>query len=428
MVAGPEQEGHYRLLGTVRAYAAEQLTAHGEDRWVTAAHARHLVAVAERADAGMCGPDEPQWIERITSRLEELRVVFRWARDHDAGLAVRLAAALARYARYQMRFEMQDWAAVAADLPGAAEHPCRPIALASAAGGAWARGDFARAGELAGRALALLPEDDPRRAWPELVVGDIALLEGRFADAGASYAWVDRWCGSTNPHVRCEALGGLALVAAYQGDPQAAAEAAEACLRVGRAGPVGAAALAAYFAGESKLTSDPDRALELLEEARRLAEGINALLVVGFATVSLVSERARRAADPVDGLVAYREAVEHWRRVGNRAQQWVTLRNLVPELVRAGQDELACVVYAAVTAAPVNVPDGMPEAETLAAAVGQARERLPDRGAAALQRGAQAALEDLLPQVLAVIDEAAVRPRRAGRTATGRSRSGAPGR
>jgi predicted ATPase len=186
MVAGPGPEGDYRLLETVRAYGAEQLAAHGEDLRTGAAHARYLVEFAEQAAAGMRTADEPVWVGLVSARVEELRGAFRWACDHDADLAVRLAAALTTYARLQMRFEMQDWAATAADLPGAAGHPLLPVVLASAAAAAWARGDFARAEHLARRGLEEA-HDGPTAAAPLLILGDVALLAGRFADADRAY-------------------------------------------------------------------------------------------------------------------------------------------------------------------------------------------------------------------------------------------------
>jgi hypothetical protein len=75
-------------------------------------------------------------------------------------------------------------------------------------------------------------------------------------------------------------------------------------------------------------------------------------------------------------------------------------------LVRAGYDELACTVLGAVRRAPVRMPDDVPEAEALAAALGQVRSRLSDGGASADQRGARITMEELLAEVLGVIGSA----------------------
>lgn len=385
MVAGPD-EGRWRLLGPMRAYAAEQLSSHGEDEWLQAAHARHFVQQAERAAEGMATSAEKQWTARLARDVDELRVAHRWACAHDADLALRLAAALAPYAQFYMRFELQEWAAAAAELPDATGHPLRAVALASAATGAWMRGEFDRARALAQAGLAAAPEGRPVRGKALLVLADVDLLEGRFGTAAAMYEDVVKLAADADPHLTCEAMGGLALTHSYLGDLEGAARFAEEGLRVARRlGAPGLVATALYYAGESCLASDPDAALELLEEARRQAVEGGVLFIEGVATLSLVSIRARAASDPVEALAAYREAIEHWRRVGNRTQQWVTLRNLVPILVQAGHDELACALHGAVAGSPVHLPADVvvPEAGALAEAHSRARQRLGDAAPAA---------------------------------------------
>jgi predicted ATPase/DNA-binding SARP family transcriptional activator len=403
MVAGPERD-RYRLLESIRAYAAEQLAAHGEDGWLAAAHARHFAGFAQRAGRGCRTPEEPVWTARIAERVDELRAAHRWACAHDADLAIRLAVALADYATYQMRFELHDWAGTAAGLPGAQGHPLRAAALASAATGAWARGDFTRAQRLARRGLSAVPDGDQRAARPLLVLGDLAMFEGRFADAVTAYRSAVRLAGDAEPVVACEALGGQAIALSYQGEPAEAVRLAESGERVaGRAGAPGLVAMARYYAGECRLATDPAAALPLLEQARRMASAAGTRFVVGIATLSSVSIRARAGTDPVAAIATYREAIEHWQRVGNRTQQWVTLRNLVPVLVRARRDELAVTLHAALAAAPVRLPADLPvpEVAALTGALAEARARLGERRAgAASERGATIELDELVSTVL----------------------------
>jgi predicted ATPase/DNA-binding SARP family transcriptional activator len=425
MVAGPDRASRCRLLEAMRAYAGEQLVGHGEDRWLGAAHARHFVRFAEQAREGLLTPQEPEWAARVAERIDELRAVHRWACAHavsersseasdavgvNADLALRLAVALADYASYRARFELQEWAETAAALPAAAGHPRQAEALGSAAAGAWARGDFGRAEKLARRGLAAAPAGDPRLAGPAMVLGDLALAEGRFGDAVAAYRKVAALGDAATPYLACEALGGLAIAASYQGDPAEAVRLTGAAQAAAdRRGAPGLVAMSRYFAGEARMTSDPAAALALLGQARALAAEVGAWFVVGIATLSEVSLRGRTGADPAEALAAYREAIAHWRRVGNRTQQWVTLRNLVPLLVRAGHDELACVLDGALASAPVRLPADVPvpEAEALAAAVVRACARLGDQpAAAARERGARAGFDELVAAVLAAIDGA----------------------
>ncbi|XRQ05129.1 ATP-binding protein [Actinomadura welshii] len=396
MVAGPETAGpegdRYRLLDTVRAYAAELLARHGEDVSLPAAHARHQVAVARRRPYGPLPVDE-------------VRAALRWACAEDPAVAVELAAALTPYALFHMRFEFQEWAAAAAELPAAAGHPLRPSALASAAYGAWARGDFARATALARDALDAAPPGSPASAAAHAVLGDVAVLEGRFADSVGHYDRAMRLADPADLGMRCELLGSKAITLAYQGDEAAALEAADQCRALAdKLGEPVLQAMALYYGGEARMDGAPERALELLEEARRAAGALGALFIEGLATVSVVTLRGRTVADPAGAMPAYRDAIEHWRRVGNRTQQWVTLRNLIPLLVAAGHDEAACELDGALEHAPVRFPADAPEAGRLDEALALARERLGDGAfARARRRGAARTLDDLVRLALASI-------------------------
>ncbi|MGP4022044.1 BTAD domain-containing putative transcriptional regulator [Actinomadura sp. 3N407] len=394
MVAGPEGD-RYRLLDTVRAYAAELLARHGEDLSLSATHARHQIAVARRHPYGPLPVDE-------------LRTALRWSCAEDAGLAVELAAALTLYALFHMRFEFQEWAATAAELPGAAGHPLRPAALASAAFGAWARGDFGRATALARRSLADAPSGSPNSAAALAVLGDVAVLEGRFAQAIGHYEGAARQACPDDLGLICGALGGKAIALAYRGDLEAAEPAADDCRAVAdKSGEPALTALALYYAGEARMHRDPVRALELLEEARRTAGALGAHFIAGIATVSVVTLRGRTGDDPATALPAYRDAIEHWRRVGNRTQQWVTLRNLIPLLVGAGLEGAACELDGALESAPVGFPADAPEAVQLLKALAAARERLgADAARRARERGAGRSLDDLVGLALTAIAEA----------------------
>ena len=304
---------------------------------------------ADRARTGLLSPAEPEWAAGIAERLDELRAAHRWALANVPELALRQAVSLAGYA----------------------------VA-----------------------------------AGPLLVLGDVALLEGRFAAAAEVYRQVVRQAGAREPGLACEAVGSWALALSQLGELGRAGELAADCQRrAARVGAPGLVAMARYLAAECRMVTDPAGALPMLAEARELAAGTGARFVVGLAILASVSIRARAGADPAAALAAYREAIEHWRQVGNRTQQWVTLRNLVPVLVAAGRDELACRLHGALAAAPVRLPDGVPEAEALAAAVDRAQARLgPAVAGAAAGWGARSSLDDLLPLVLAATGPAGPQP------------------
>ena len=91
----------YRLLETIRLFAAERLAEAGEEEAATvrAAHCAYFVSVAETAAAYLSGPDQGRWLARLDTDLANLRR----AAEHAAGdpngtaLVLRLGVALDNY-------------------------------------------------------------------------------------------------------------------------------------------------------------------------------------------------------------------------------------------------------------------------------------------------------------------------------------------
>ena len=88
----------YRLLETVRQYAAERLAQRsGSDPDETrAAHRDHYLALVETADAHLRGPDEAAWLDRLEAEFDNIRAALAYSvadrRGAEPGL--RLAAGL----------------------------------------------------------------------------------------------------------------------------------------------------------------------------------------------------------------------------------------------------------------------------------------------------------------------------------------------
>ena len=91
----------YRLLETVRHYAAERLALRGacDLRDVSAAHRDHYLAVAEAAAAHLTGPDQGTWLDRLDADQPNLRRAGEQAASDPGGtaLVLRLGVALYRY-------------------------------------------------------------------------------------------------------------------------------------------------------------------------------------------------------------------------------------------------------------------------------------------------------------------------------------------
>ena len=92
--AGP---GRYRLLETVRQYAAGRLEAQGPAaaNQARAAHRDYYLALAEAAGQELAGPDQAAWLDRLDAELDNLRAAIAFSLtqpDPEPGL--RLAASL----------------------------------------------------------------------------------------------------------------------------------------------------------------------------------------------------------------------------------------------------------------------------------------------------------------------------------------------
>ena len=102
VVAEPAGEGlRYRLLETIRLFAAERLAEAGDDEAAAAAaaHCAHFLAVAETAAAHLTGPEQGSWLTRLDADQGNLRRAAGHASGGPDGtaLVLRLGVALYRY-------------------------------------------------------------------------------------------------------------------------------------------------------------------------------------------------------------------------------------------------------------------------------------------------------------------------------------------
>ena len=87
----------HRILEPLRLYGLERLAASGHRDRTRRAHAGYFLDMARRAEPALVGPDEARWIARLRAEDANLRAALDWARENDAPLDHRLAAALWRY-------------------------------------------------------------------------------------------------------------------------------------------------------------------------------------------------------------------------------------------------------------------------------------------------------------------------------------------
>lgn len=394
----------YRLLDTLRVYGGMRLEAAGDADGFRRAHAHHYVGLVERLAPAVRGPEERGAIAGIDAELDNLRVAHTWVvLDGNVDLALRLPVALHDYLHYRLSDEMVTWTERALELPGAREHRAFPAALATVARGAMNRGELARARDCAGVALAQAESDSLAILWALHVLTEVALYEGgldevlRLADRRDALA---RRLG--DDYYRALADVSRVLAHLYGGaEEKALLHAVDARKAADVSGNQTARAWAQYASGEALLDAAPDQAAEFLEEAIENSRDVASRLTEGVALVSLASLLGRRG-ETGRALELFRDAIAHWRTLGDHTHQLTTLRNLVELLARAEPDEATAVLHGAVTAG-ANPSFGA-EADRLAGAWSHLERRLGAPASAAAERGRRMTLAQTVDQALVHLD------------------------
>lgn len=137
----------YRMLETIRHYAADRLDEAGERAQVEGAHAAFVLELAEAAEPHLRTRDQLDWLSRLRAESDEITAVLRRSvAAGDAATAHRLVAAMAW--SWQLRGlydEPAAWVAAACALPGPAPAEARARNLAFLAMIQVMRGEFATA-------------------------------------------------------------------------------------------------------------------------------------------------------------------------------------------------------------------------------------------------------------------------------------------
>jgi predicted ATPase/class 3 adenylate cyclase len=140
----PGDEPRFRMLETIRQFAAEQLEATGEGETLRSHHAAAVLEFTERGAQEVLGPEGRAWLDRYELERDNIRAAARWAVDGGhPEIALRLLASCWRY--WQIRGylgEARSFAERTLALPEVTAFPEAHEAALEAAGGiAYWQGD-----------------------------------------------------------------------------------------------------------------------------------------------------------------------------------------------------------------------------------------------------------------------------------------------
>ncbi|HEY8482629.1 MAG TPA: BTAD domain-containing putative transcriptional regulator [Spirillospora sp.] len=125
VMADGDPEVRYRLLETVRVYAAEKLEQAGEARRVRDAHAAHLIALVERAEPELRRRDQLVWSARLAAERDNVAAAFRHVIETgDVEKGLRLVAGLVWFwVLRDLERDTGGWAVAVRDLAGGTAPP-----------------------------------------------------------------------------------------------------------------------------------------------------------------------------------------------------------------------------------------------------------------------------------------------------------------
>ncbi len=284
--AGPDGRSRYSMLETLRAYGATLLDEAGEAEGAAAALAGWALEVAEQAAGGLETVEgelaAARWLDAEDATM---RQVLAWAMDHDAAVALRLAAALGRW--WYLRGRLAGQYPLLREVAGRAEP----------GSDGWCAAQFwlGRMAQFSG---------DPAAA-----LGHFTALRDAVAERGPCRALAD-------------GLAGRAGALSQTGRSAEAADEARRALAVARelGYPVGEVLALAGLSAAALDAGDHDRAVRLARQAGQIIDGIPGSIARWTSyvlTVVLVETGDLAAAEPVcaAALARSRDAGDLWNQV-----------------------------------------------------------------------------------------------------------------
>jgi predicted ATPase len=177
--AGPTPRS--RMLGTIRAFVAEQLATRPDADQVQRRHAHYYRALAGQADRPLRGVGQNEWLERLDAEAGNLAAAVRWSLEHDPSQLPHTFRVLWPFWSLRDHLaEARGWFDQLVPAADSLDPEARAELLWTAAVTANQVGDGAAAVAASQRLASLLPlVDDPYlRALSRLAMGWASMIAG----------------------------------------------------------------------------------------------------------------------------------------------------------------------------------------------------------------------------------------------------------
>ena len=306
LVVFEEGSGRYRLLDTVRRYAAEKFGQDSEREAIRKRHRNHFLALAEEASPKTEGAEAARWLDALEAEHDNLRAALEaCAEDSEGGeTGLRLAGSLQRLWDVRGYFgEGRERIANALAHPGAqGTTRTRADALNGAGNLADHQGDYAAARAFYEESLAIRRALRDRQGLARSL-GNLGILAARHGDYDGARALHEETrallCGLGDRNGEVIALLHLAGIPLHQGEYEAAdrlfEEAAGLCRTLDNKGLL---LYALDGKGETALLrGDLEQAGSLLGQSLALCREVGNRSITAIA-LSHLAEIAQRRAEP----------------------------------------------------------------------------------------------------------------------------------
>jgi predicted ATPase len=314
--------GRYRMLETVRAYAAERLAEAGEEAELTARHLAHYLALAEAAHNAPRG-EQAGWRARLDAEHANLGAALDRGSKSSPELAARLALALNDFwgKRWQLT-EAKRWMEGVLEKGDAVSPAFRVRLLVNLGQLARLLGDTnAAAGHYtAALALAQATSDRQREADALRGLGHVARLRGEYEQAAQRFTQALALSRGESDHQgEANAQRGLGEVARQSGEHEQAAQHFTQALALFKqeGDPQGEANTLLDLGELARLHGERQQAGEYYEAARKLYQDAGNRLSEGHARWGL-GEIARLHGAHEEAREHYEAALVLYREVGHR--------------------------------------------------------------------------------------------------------------
>ncbi|MDN5794329.1 MAG: hypothetical protein L0H79_01090 [Intrasporangium sp.] len=346
----------FRMLALVRAYAAELLSASGEEGPARLAHAQWARSVAERAAYDWVSGKAAAASRRLGDAGPDLNAVLRWALEVGRlDLAAAITGAVGRCMHWLAGLELGDLAVeTARRCEAAGAGPELAPGLAAGAMTSALRGDLDQTRRFAEAAF------DSSQADEVGLLAGIALAVATFytgdhEESVSRLQAVSNLAGLPAGYL-AEAHVTRSLLACAHDDPSTAREevsTALLCAETARAEAPRAFAL--YASGEIEAREDPERGAAQFREAAAEADRIGAAQVSQVARLALFAVLVRRDRHD-EALHLVVPLLRDVLRSGTWPQVWTSLRVAAELLSERGRREDAVLLLSAADAAPSAPP------------------------------------------------------------------------